>query len=336
MKIAIALHGQCGDLMTAMSVLRYRDELWGKDCQITWFAAKENFDLLKFQNVEVKEFPRGFGYPEMVVEENRKLVEQGEEPKWANWLPLVNEFNTMNKELQNNYPELSEFDEIFFPAPHQVLHRHRVDVPYTDVSKRVFRVPDNYEWHPTIIVSKEEEEEMTRWFPPYNAIRSKINPDELVRKPAIAIESFCGSGQSIMNEEMIKYCMRICRDIFGECYFIFVSHKYLNGNETFPDWLKKDEDVYFASHFTVRQCAYIVNCCKLLISVSSGISVASSCWQYKEHANPIVQFCGSEICSTKGIATGRFELVTADYKAPITAAEEYYIKLIDLCNDIKQ
>lgn len=64
-KVGIFLHGQVGDLATAMSVLKYRKELWG-DKEIIWFANWPNADLLKYAPIdEVRMWPwAGNGLPE--------------------------------------------------------------------------------------------------------------------------------------------------------------------------------------------------------------------------------------------------------------------------------
>lgn len=333
--IAVFMAGQKGDIMCALSAMRYRDEIFG-DAKIVWYAAIENFDLFKYQDIEVREFPRGFGYPQMVYEENKKLVDAGKEPVWEDWLPLVDEKNHLNLALKNNYPSLADIDYGYFPAAHQIPVQKRHGWDYPVCSKKIFGIPDHYEWHPVIKVSEEEKQIISKWFPPYHVIANSNN--ELVKKKTIAIETFAGSGQSLMNDEMVRNAMKICRQELGECYFIFVSHKYLRSQEDFPEELMNDKDVYFASQYSVRQCAYIVACCDLLISVSSGVTVAASCWENKYRPGSvfksIIQFCGSIICSTISLSEGRrFELVTYDDKPFENAKNEFYEKLKLLLNE---
>lgn len=313
-KVAILCHGQIGDSGVITSVLRYRDELWGEDCKIVWYISDENKDILKYHDIEVREFPRGFGYPEMVVEENRKLVELGKEPVWENWKPLVDENNHLNIELAKSYPSLAEFDLGYFPAPHQMDASKRSGLEYSLVSKKVFGVKDHYEWHPVLKFSDQEREQANEYFD--NLLYYTYN---------IAIESFAGSGQSAMTDKNIRDAIKLCREILGVCNIIFVSHKYLRSQEEFPEDILKQDGVYHCPQFTVRQCALIVGNCDLLISVSSGISVASSCWGNKK--TPIVQYTGSRICSTQAIALGVFELADSE--------ENFYIRLTSLLNSIK-
>lgn len=314
-RVAICCHGQVGDIMTAMSVLKYKNELWGSDCKVVWFASKENWDIFKHSHIEVREFPRGFGYPEMVVEENRKLIEKGELPVWEDWKPLVDENNHLNLELAKNVPSLSEFDFGYFPAPHQVPHNKRLNVDYPNVSRKVFGLPNNYEWHPVLEFSDEE----------------KIKADEYMTKlpsgKIIFWETFAGSGQTFLTEEMVERGMWICREYWKGCNFIFGSHKFLSGNEQFPQGFFERNGVYSCSDFTARQTALISGRCDLILSVSSGLCVAASCWG--NNPVPIIQAAGSFICSTQSLALGKFELVTSEHKSYETAKDDFYLALIN-------
>ena len=322
MNICVFLNGQRGDILEASSVLYYRKELWGKDNKVTWFIGDENRDLFKYQDIELRTFPRGFSYPQMVVEENAKLVSEGKDPIWRDYQPLVDWDNRMNKALQINYPELAEFDLGYFPAPHQMSVEKRNDTEYSLISKRVFGVNMEWEWHPVLMFSEQER------------IDAKEFMDNMLYlNKTVCIETFAGSGQSAMTDWMVIDTMRMCREAFGQCNFVFVSHKFLNGSEVFPDEIKNQQGVYFASHFTVRQCALVVGLSDLLISVSSGITVASSCWG--NNPTPIVQFCGSLVCSTQSIALGKFELVTHGGVPLPLAIQDYNSRLLSLLNQIK-
>lgn len=306
--IGIFCHGQGGDCAVITGAFKYRNELWGDDHKIVWYIDPANADLLKFQDVEVRDFPRGFGHPDLVINENRKL-EGSDLPKWADWFPLVNGINHMNLELKKNYPELADIDYGYFPAPHQIPVHLRHGWEYSNCSKNVFGIPENYKWHPVLKYSEEESEAV------------KMFLDLLLAAKVICIESFAGSGQSLMSDKQIRRTMDICREELGQCNFVFVSHKYLNGNEKFPEDILAMEDVFTASHFTVRQCGLLVGYSDLLVSVSSGITVASSHWGNKP--TPIVQFAGSWICSTKSIALGEFHLITYDDKPLHIAVSQY-------------
>lgn len=319
--IGILCHGQLGDNATITSAFKYKDELWGEDCKIVWYIADENKDLLKHSDVEVRTFPRGFGYPEMVKAENEKLIADGKEPIWEDWKPLVDENNHMILELKNNYPSLADLDYAYFPAPHQVPLDKRRNLPYPLVSKKVFGIPDEWEWHPLLYFSEEE------------AVKSVAFMDKMPEGKRVAIESFAGSGQSKITPLQIIDAIDTCRRVLGKCSFIFVSHKFVNGNEQFPEGLINNIDIFSAAHFTVRQCALVVGQSDLLISVSSGVTVAASCWGN----TPVktIQYCGSEICGTRALALGEFVMVTTDGKSERQAQQEFTMELINLLNKIK-
>lgn len=318
--IAIFCAGQSGDCLTISSVIKYREALWG-DCHIVWYIADENKDLLKYQDVELRTFPRGFGYPIMVAEENKKLIDAGEEPTWEDWSGLVDENNHLNIELAKNCPSLAGINFGYFPAPHQMSVSKRHAIPYPLISKKVFGIPNNYEWHPVLAFSDEEIEVVKNFIP-----RRYV-------EHYIAIETMAGSGQSVLNDIQVRKSMEICREILGVCNFVFLSNKYLRGNELFPADIINDANNLFCADFTVRQCALIVDLCDLLISVSSGITVASSCWG--NEPVPTIQYTGSAICSTETMALGRFELVTHDEKPVHVAENEFYERLKFLLNEIK-
>jgi hypothetical protein len=318
--IAIFCAGQSGDCLEISGVLKYRDELWGEH-KLVWYIDDANRDLLSHQDIELRTFPRGFGYPEMVVEENNKLIAEGKEPIWEDWQPLVDENNHLNLELKHNYPSLSDIDYGYFPAPHQIPATKRHNVEYSNCSKMVFGVPDNYEWHPCIDFDEND----------YTLVEKFTS--KLPKCNNILIETFAGSGQSLLDEEMIIEAMMLCSVNVGRCNFIFASHKFLRSNETFPAYLFDRPGIYSCKDVSVRQCALIAGGCDLILSVSSGITVAASCWYNKKV--PILQFCGSEVCSTKAIALGRFELVTADERSLQSAKNEYYSKLTQLLIELK-
>jgi hypothetical protein len=318
--IAVFLAGQAGDIMEASSVLRYRNELWG-DAKIVWYIDDANRDLLAYQDIELRTFPRGFGYPEMVIEENKKLVEQGKEPIWEDWLPLVDENNHMNLELKKNYPSLADIDYGYFPAPHQVDVVKRHNVTYPDVSRKVFGIPDSYEWHPCLEFVEED----------YDKVESFL--DEVGKGKIVFIETFAGSGQSLLDEEMVMTAMDMCDDVWPDCKFVFGSHKFLRNKEAFPEHFFENINVYSCKDFTVRQCALIAGSSDLIISVSSGITVAASCWYNKPV--PTLQFTGSSICGTKALALGEIVQVFADDRTIQSAKQQFYNELTNLLNKYK-
>ena len=308
-KVAIFLHGQNGDILEASSVLRYKDELWGPDCEITWFIQDENRDLFKFNPyLKLAQFPHGYGIPQSdmdTIYADRIAKDKADgKPEWID-LSLVkthdNKLDMGKKQIWE--PIIGSFDVGYFPAPHQLSPDQRTGIEYSLVSKKVFEVPDHNAWHPVLYWDQEERNNIHAL---HDLILSKNNR-------IVLIETYCGSGQSRMNDETVKISMRLCHEKWGNCAFVFVSHKYLNNQPEFPTWLTSLDNVYFDTSLTVRQVALFNNVAELFICISSGISVATSAWGMEPTAK--FQFCGSEICSTKSIANGPFHLFTSDFIA---------------------
>jgi len=323
-KIGIVAPFQNGDLITATSVLRYRDILW-QDSDIVWFCNEPHNDALKFQNIETRYFPHGWGilandiagiYSERV----KKDKEEGR-PEWEDWSVLMNNENRLKQELKNNFSSFMDLSDAYFPVPWMLNVSQRHGISYPDCSKQVFKIPMEWEWHPVLNFSDEE------------ADRAFDFIDKLSDGKKILFETFAGSDQSKLSDEMVKDTMRICNEKWPDCVFIFASHKYLRLQENFPDGWFEQENVYSAADFTVRQCALIAEKCDLMISVSSGITVAASAWDLKPP--PILQFCGSKVCSTLALANGKFELVTADNKSFDESKNEFMKSLEKLLNEIK-
>ncbi len=324
-KIGIVLPFQNGDLITATSVLRYKDELWSNS-DIVWFCNDPHRELLKYQDLELRYFPHGWGILEndlegVYSERVKKDKEEGR-PEWQDWSVLMNAENKLNQELKYKFAAICDLTEVYFPAPWMLTPKQRHGISYPDCSKKVFDIPMDWEWHPVLMFSDEERR------------KAMIFADSMKYPKTIAVETFAGSGQSKLNHEMVKQVIQICRNILGQCNFVFVSHKYLNGNESFPAEFVHEENIYSASTFTVRQCALVVERCDLLVSVSSGITVASSAWGLA--TPPILQYTGSWVCSTASLAKGRyFELVTHDEKIPQMAEAEFFLRLEAILNNIK-
>lgn len=306
-KVGIFVAGQAGDLMTCMSVLKYRDKIFpGKE--LIWYVNMPNADCLRYAPIsEVRPWPwAGNGLPE----------------NCPDYFPLLcNEHNRLNVELAKQYPGTADLEDGYFPAPHQLSVEKRHGIDYPNVSKKVFGVPSDWEWHPYLSFAPHE----------YNGTKDFIDQFGVSRK--IFIETFAGSGQSILDQEMVMQILNVCRNQWPECVFIFGSHKFLRQKEEFPEGLFSAIDVFSVNDLTVRQCAIVAHWSDLMISVSSGITVASSAWGIDQP--PTLQFCGSEICSTKALANGPFTLVTADGRTPENAKEEFFAQLSTLLNQYK-
>lgn len=299
-KVGVGLPGQMGDVMTAMSVLKYREELF-MNKEIIWFANSPNADCLRYAPIsEVRPWPwPGNGLP---------LSHPGDL-----WPILCNENNRLNKELAKQYELTCDLDEMYFPAPYMIESEKRHNISYNNCSKKVFGLPDVYEWHPMLSFSDEERQ------------GANFFMGNMGGTKRVFIETFAGSSQSILDEEMVDRAIELCNEHWKDCLFIFGSHKFLRGQEQFPDRLLARGDTTSISKFTPRQSALISEQCDLMLSVSSGLTVAASAWGVKQPVT--VQFCGSEICSTQAISHCDFKLVTADNKTFAQAKDEYYSTL---------
>jgi hypothetical protein len=316
-KVGVFLPGQNGDLMTAMSVLKYRDQVFGNK-EIIWFANMPNADALRYAPIsEVRPWPwAGNGLPDGTPD----------------FYPLLcDENNRLNKELAKKYELTADLDDGYFPAPWMLPPQKRHGIDYPNCSRKVFGIPDDYPWHPLLGFSDEEKKDATRF------IINTVKPFKFTKPGSmlVFVETFAGSSQSIMNDDMIRRAIGILRMDFPRHWiFIFGSHKYLRTEEEFPDGWFQQEGFYSAAQFSPRQCALIADQCDLMISVSSGITVGASAWDISQP--PTVQFCGSFVCSTKSLSnTEEFELITADNKSQDDSQNEFYEALKKLLNKRK-
>ncbi len=302
-KVGIFLPGQNGDLITAMSVLHYRKEIFG-DKAIIWFANMPNADALRYAPIsEVRPWPwAGNGLPEGT-------------PDF--WPLLMNENNRLNVEKAKEYELTKDLDDGYFPAPYMLEPQKRHGIDYPNCSRKVFGVHDDAPWFPYLTYEEEEIKKVDKFFKTLPAGKK------------IMFETFAGSDQSKLTDGMVRESIRICNELWPDCVFIFSSHKYLRAHEVFPADLLLQTRVGWALDFTVRQCGIIAERVDLIISVSSGTTVAASA----SSTCPIIQYCGSFICSTKSLAANRvFELITADGKEPAQSQSEFFTALTNLLN----
>src|SRR3990167_5188033 len=304
--IGIFCPGQIGDLCTAMSVLKYKDLLFPHK-NIIWYANAPNADCLKYSNIsEVRPWPwAGNGLPAGTPD----------------FYPLLcNSDNRLNKELAIQYELTKDLEDGYFPTPWMQKEKQN---DYPNVSKMLFEVPANWQWHPYLSWSDEELE----------AAKEFISKLPRYRKN-IMLETFCGSGQSpFWDENTTRKIMRTCREKLGACNFIFASHKHKGGadncgidNERFFD----DQGCASAGHFTARQCALLIDYCDFMVCMSYGISVVTSAWGLMPI--PKLQYCGSKKCSTVALANGPIELVETDFRQGEVADAEFFNKLNQMLN----
>lgn len=267
-KIGIFLPTGVGDIMTAMSVLKYKDYLWPQK-DVVWFCNMPNADAVRFNDSisEIRPYPwEGISvdpYTQLKTHDNR-----------------------LSQTRKHEFDITSDLEDGYFPAPWMVSDRDTSQ--YANVSKKIFGIPNNFEWHPHLGFSKEE----------------KINANnfilDLPKRKNILLETKFHSGQSGWDDDLTKKTISICREHWGECNFIFAS---LNSNADSFGGISCQE-------FTVRQMTLINNLCDLFVGVSSGISVATSCWG--SSPIPKIQFCNSIQCSTQAIANGEIHIICPD------------------------
>jgi hypothetical protein len=268
-KIGIFLPGKNGDIITAMSVLKYRDTIFPNK-KIIWFCNYPNADAFKFSPISEV---RTYEWEHISVDP---------------YTQLKNSYNKLNQERKLDFDLTKDLEDAYFPAPWMANSYFRDNTDYPSISKKIFGISPTLEWHPYLCFSNEEREMI------------KDFCLKLPYKKTIMLETSYESGQSGWNDNFTKITIDICREKLGPCNFIFAS---LGDNSKFFD----DIGVVSASHFTVRQTALINNYSDLFIGTSSGISVATSCWNNKP--TPKIQFCNSFICSTVPLANGSIDLV---------------------------
>lgn len=199
-KIAIFLNFGYGDIMIAMSVLKYKDILW-PNSDIVWFCDPKKYDVLKFAPVELRPW------------ENFKIITSNK-----------NNDGTLKLELKHHFNCLSDIDAGYFPAPwmYDVNHPIRKNTDHPNVPKKVFKVDSKLPWRPQLYFS-DEEKEMIKDF-----------CKSLPHKKTIMLETDYRSSQSSWNDDMTKKTIEACLNKFKKCNFILSSKsdydKFTNNN----------------------------------------------------------------------------------------------------------
>lgn len=324
-KIGIFLPGLNGDIMQAMSVLKYKDILWpGKE--IIWFCGNKCKDVLKYNDAisEIRHWPEGWKLPERCVLENLTAASKGE-PPWADFSLLKTSDNRLDQDKKHEFESTEDLDEAYFPAPWMLSLEQRHGIDYPNISRKVFGADPSWEWHPYLGFS-DEEREMVKEF-----------CLKLPHKKTIMLETDFHSGKSPWDDDLTRDTMAMCRKKLGPCNFIFACFP---DNSRFFD----DAGVVSASQFTVRQTGLLNNYSDLFIGVSSGISQSVNAWGNKP--TPKLQYCGSFIMSSASVALGPFELVVKDppgsnpkeherkYPPKINHREEYKSRLTTMLDKL--
>lgn len=304
--IGIFLPGVNGDLATATSVLRYTNDLWPNH-NIIWFCNHPFSDILKYNDKisEIRSWPNGW-------EGNKERSQIGQNcDLWEDWSVLKDTNNHLDQRLKNNFDLTKDIDIGYFPAPWQMSLEQRHNIDYPNCSRKIFGVPDNWEWRPYLCFSNEERDMVEDWRAALPYTRT------------IMLETYLSSGPRYMSDDMIKKSIRLCNRKFGQCNFIFASHIDHSN-------LYDDKGMLSCSHFTVRQTALVNNYSDLIISIGSGISVVVSCWGNKQ--TPHIQYTGSFIGSTVSLGCG---IIPVYHDPPAIDPEEaFYHKLKELLNSI--
>lgn len=293
-KVGIFLPGLHGDMMQAMSVLKYKDIIWpGRD--IVWFCGNTKYrDVLKYNDAisEIRYWPEGYKLPERCIQENLTAASKGE-PLWADFSVLMGPNNHLDQNRKHDFESTKDLEFGYFPAPWHMHASLRPGVDYPNVSRKVFGADPSWEWHPYLCFIDEEREVVQEFC------------SKLPHSKTIMLETDFHSGVSPWDDNLTRETMAICRQKLGKCNFIFACAP---DNSRFFD----DAGVVSCSQFTVRQTALVNNYSDLFIGVSSGVSQAVNCWGNKP--TPKLQYCGSFIMSSFSIRNGPFELVVKDPK----------------------
>jgi hypothetical protein len=292
-KIGIFLPGLNGDIMSAMSVLKYKDTLWpGKE--VIWFCGERFREVLNHNDAitEVRHWPEGWKLPERCVLENQRIASgESKDLPWADFSVLMTPDNYLDPNRKYTFESTKDLDEGYFPTPWMMTLQQRHGIDYPNISRKVFRADPSWEWHPYLGFLDEERE----------AVRAFAAT--FPHPKTVMLETNFTSGKSHWDDDLTRQTMALCRQKLGKCNFVFAC---AGDYSRFTD----DAGVLNCNNFTVRQTALVNNYADLFIGISSGISVSTSCWGNKP--TPKLQYCGSFIMSTYSLANGPMELVVAD------------------------
>lgn len=278
-KIGIFAASQVGDIMTAMSVLKYKDELWpGKD--IIWFCDERFNDALKFSSVsEIRPYTGGPNYQEF---KRNSGVGSG--------------MNRLDLARAKGHPNTADLDDGYFPLPWMLeTTKQRAGILYPQISQRIFGVDLSRPWRPLLAFSQEERDmvgQMISEFPYARTIMLENSP----------------CAYAAWNDGMTRTTMVMCRNKWGPTNFVFCSGGHRSGNDMgrFFD----DPGCISAAHLTARQIALVNDSCDLFVGVGGALSFSTSCWGAKP--TPKLVYTGSMIFGPQYCANGRIEVVSME------------------------
>jgi len=297
-KIGIFAPEQHGDIALCTCVLKYKDILWpGKD--VVWFCnlaphKATYLDMLKHNDAisEIRDWPKF-----KTMEDFRDCVEPNGQLK----LSRRSDFEGM-QDLHNGY----------FAVPWAVLpSKHMEGINYANIPRKIYGVDPSWEWHPYLGFSDEER------------AAAKDFCASLPHPKTIMLETQLRSaGNFNLSEDVIRNIMRLCRNKFGNCNFIFAS---MMDHTKYVD----DAGVVSGSQFTVRQVGLLNNYSDLFIGVCSGITQAASCWGNKP--TPRVELCG-EIIQSNIIANGPVTSALCDNLSPEAMNRKFENTIAEVLN----
>ena len=280
-KVGIFAPCQVGDIMTAMSVFKYHEQLW-PDKDVVWFCddkAPQNYaDALKFSPVsEIRTYSG-----EHLAMKTNSGVGAG--------------MNRLDITKAKSLPSTADLEIGYFPLP-WMLERaeQRAGMTLPQVSQRIFGVQDSQPWRPRLYFSDEER---------------KMVAEKMAALPHPKTVMFENSpcAYSEWNDGLTRMAMSMCRKKWGRVNFFFASGGNRSGNDMsrFFD----DPGCVSGSSLTARQIALANDYCNLFVGVAGALTFATSCWGAKPV--PKLIYTGSETFGARGIANGRIEIVAMD------------------------
>lgn len=301
-KIGIFAPSQVGDVMTTMSVLKYRDQIW-PDKDLVWFCAEQHYDALKFSPVsEIR--------PYSAADYRALKTNSG----------VGHGMNRLDLQRAKDVPSAADLEAGFFPCPWMLEQvEQRQGIIYPQISQRIFGVDLSLPWRPCLYFSDEERQMVA------DMMSALPHP-----KTVMFENSPCGYSE--WDDNITRMVMSMCRDKWGKVNFLFASGGHRSGNDMsrFFD----DTGCISGGHLTARQAALANDHCHLFAGVAGALTFATSCWGAKPV--PKLLYTGSEIFGARSIANGRIEIVAMDEHAhnKPAAINDFNRKLSKLLSEI--
>ena len=264
--------------MTAMSVFKYRDQIW-PDKDIVWFCEERHSDALKFSSVsEIR--------PYLDEYNNTLRACSGIGPGK----------NRLDLEKAKHFPATADLEVGYFPLPWMLNSpSEREGICYPQISQRIFGVDLSLPWRPCLSFSDDEKVMVTKMM------------SALPHKKTVMFEN-SPCAYSAWNDDLTRMVMSMTRERWGPANFFFASGGHRSGNDMarFFD----DPGCISGADLTARQIALVNDHCDLFVGVAGALTFATSCWGAKP--TPKLIYTGSEIFGARGIANGRIEIVAME------------------------